>query len=363
MNPFRYGKIVTGEFYCPRPEDIRLKNAFSGGRNVALIGRRRVGKSSSIHNVVSAMRPRHTLVYFDFYQVRGVDDMVQRMLRALPSQTFDWLRDFARGLTRLRPKLELDPTTGTPSIGIGSEAVLDEQTLEDLLIQLGKMRNTVIAFDEFQDVAIMKTGEGVLARMRSVIQQQLDSLYVFSGSSRKMMTALFENSTQPFFQAAEKLEIGPIPTKKFTNWIVKRFQTRTIHKETAASIVEEFEGIPGDIQRFCAALWDVSLPGKPINAAEHLPLAKDYVLESHSSTYNNIFYRYTVKQRQVLIALAKLGTKSPHSSEFLKKAAVSSQVSQKAIKRLLSDAILSRDEDGLFFDDQFFAAWIRRMHP
>jgi len=191
MNPFRYGKIVSGEHYCSRVEDERLSKAIRGGRNVALIGRRRVGKSSSIYHVAGNLLPKHTLVYADFYQVGSVEDIVQRILTGLPRQGLDWLREFAKGLTRLRPKIELDPATGIPSLALGSDAVMDEHSLEQILTELGKLKRTIVAFDEFQDVATLETGPAVLARMRSIIQRQ-ETVYVFSGSIRKSMSVIFD---------------------------------------------------------------------------------------------------------------------------------------------------------------------------
>ena len=47
MNPFKYGCVVDGEFFCPRPELERQLRAFAElGQNVVVQGERRMGSVS-----------------------------------------------------------------------------------------------------------------------------------------------------------------------------------------------------------------------------------------------------------------------------------------------------------------------------
>lgn len=50
MNPFKYGKIVSGEFFYDRREELqRIKETLKGGNNLVLYAPRRYGKSSLVH--------------------------------------------------------------------------------------------------------------------------------------------------------------------------------------------------------------------------------------------------------------------------------------------------------------------------
>ena len=59
MNPFKYGCVVDGEFFCPRPELERQLRAFAeSGQNVVVQGERRMGKTSLIkHTEARGLTP------------------------------------------------------------------------------------------------------------------------------------------------------------------------------------------------------------------------------------------------------------------------------------------------------------------
>ena len=45
--PFRYGCVVDGEYFCPRPElERQLRNYAESGQNLVIQGERRMGKTS-----------------------------------------------------------------------------------------------------------------------------------------------------------------------------------------------------------------------------------------------------------------------------------------------------------------------------
>ena len=47
MNPFKYGCVVEGDFFCPRPELERdLAAFFKSGQNVVIQGAGMMGKTS-----------------------------------------------------------------------------------------------------------------------------------------------------------------------------------------------------------------------------------------------------------------------------------------------------------------------------
>lgn len=49
MNPFKYGCIVNGDFFCPRPlQEQELRRFVESGQNVVIQGERRMGKTSLV---------------------------------------------------------------------------------------------------------------------------------------------------------------------------------------------------------------------------------------------------------------------------------------------------------------------------
>ena len=57
LNPFLFGKIVTGKHFCNREEEKRLfEENLMGGQSLVVISPRRMGKSSLLGVVTSRLK-------------------------------------------------------------------------------------------------------------------------------------------------------------------------------------------------------------------------------------------------------------------------------------------------------------------
>ena len=62
---FKYGMVVDGENYCPRPELARqFSQLVESGLNVVVQGERRMGKTSFVDEMIAEVRGME-LVYVD----------------------------------------------------------------------------------------------------------------------------------------------------------------------------------------------------------------------------------------------------------------------------------------------------------
>ena len=76
----------------------------------------------------------------------------------------------------------------------------------------------VILFDEFQ--AIRSIGSAtVLARMRSVLQLQQRTAFLFLGSQASLLASLFGSRQEPFFRFATWLALPPVPNEAWRTYI------------------------------------------------------------------------------------------------------------------------------------------------
>ena len=80
MNPFRYGEVVTGKDFCRRPVLVsQLRQRLESGRNTAIVGERRTGKTSLIHETARRIRGLR-LMHAQLWAVKSVDDVAQRLI-------------------------------------------------------------------------------------------------------------------------------------------------------------------------------------------------------------------------------------------------------------------------------------------
>ena len=61
-NPFIDDSIVEGEDYCPRNEmEKKVLTKLDSGHNLALIGDRRIGKTSTAHHVIDNIKKAYKI--------------------------------------------------------------------------------------------------------------------------------------------------------------------------------------------------------------------------------------------------------------------------------------------------------------
>ncbi len=85
MNPFNYGKVVSKEDFCKRPELMKkLASEIKRGQNVYLQGERRTGKTSLISETIRTNK-KYRKAYVDFLEVKSLDDFIKRIVHAVIS--------------------------------------------------------------------------------------------------------------------------------------------------------------------------------------------------------------------------------------------------------------------------------------
>ncbi len=365
MNPFRYGQVVGGEDFCPRPELLQsLMDFIEAGQNVCLRGERRTGKTSLIHEATARL-PGVRLLYIDLMETKTPADVCRRILTALvrAERSAGFHQRILRALSHLRPSLSLDPVTGLPSISLAEARALGPDSLEgilDMLADLGGRRRLLVAMDEFQDILDIRSSRETIALLRSRIQFQTDICYIFAGSVRSRIEAIFTDPESPFFKSAALLEVGPIKPDEFVPFLRRRFLGggRQVADGVMQQVMEEAGEIPGDIQELCACLWDVTSPGDPVTP-DLIEPALEVIFARERKAYEATLVQLTGQQLRCLVALARTGGRNPLSEDFMSLAGIGSPSSvQAALKRLIQLKIVYRQNKVYRLSNPFLGSWL-----
>jgi uncharacterized protein len=365
MNPFRYGQVVRGEDFCPRPKLIQELTAFiESGQNVALMGERRTGKTSLICEAVRCLKKRRML-YVDLLEIKTSDDLCKRLLKAvlaLQRQT-GFLEKMLRSLSHLRPSITLDPLTGQPSISLDASVRMTPESIDsllDMIASLHRRQPLAVVFDEFQDVLNLEDSRETLASLRSKIQFQNKIPYLFAGSIRNQMSMIFADPESPFFKSAASLSIGPIETGLFAEFLKRRFESgkRTVEESAMSRVFEWAEDIPGDVQQLCAVLWEITSYRDPITE-DLLPAALERIFARESKAYEAVLVQVTGQQLRCLVGLARHRDTPPLSQDFLRAVGIPAAASvQRALNRLEKLKVVYRHEGRYKFVNPFFKSWL-----
>ncbi len=366
MNPFKYGQIVQDKDFCQRPALIkRLSDVIEKGQNVYIQGERRIGKTSLICECVRQLK-KHRLIYIDLLEVKTSDDFIKRIIAAIVSmeQKSGMVEQIFKKLAHIHPTISFDPMTGMPTIGFDGSIPFSQDSIHGILDLIysyhSKQRSIVVVFDEFQDILNLKNSKEVLAVFRSKVQFHSDVSYLFSGSVCNKMVGIFSDPDSPFFKSATSLSVGPLDKDNFQKFLSKKFTLgkRTVVQEVWDRIFEICSDVPGDIQQFCDALWDISTKQEQITI-EHIPMALETIFAHEFKGYETTLKIISGQQLQVLTGLARMGGKAPTSAEFsrgLGGIAVSSI--KKSIERLINLKVVFYIEEEYRFTNPFFRAWL-----
>lgn len=369
-NPF----VVTGyqspEYFCDREiETEKIITYLENDWNLTLIAPRRIGKTGLIQHVFYKMREKDTSVkcfYMDIFPTTCMNDFVTLFAKTVLGQLDGLSKSVLKKITSFfkscRPVITSDEITGAPSITldfINNEVESSLREICEYLVLSGK--RCYIAIDEFQQITEYPE-KNMEALLRSYIQFMPNVHFIFSGSKRHIMDEMFVSANRPFFQSTRVLSIKEIDIEKYYEFAYPFFEKIKINLSN-----DIFKNI---YNRFCGHTWYVQsvlnqlymMKAKTIDN-EVVSKAINTIIEEQTSSYERLFSLLTINQRQVLKAVAKEKiVTTPSSSAFIEKCsglAVSSI--GVALKSLIDNEYLYKDDNGIIVYDRFMALWLERL--
>ncbi len=366
-NPFKFGDPVKGEYYFPRPELTRTITQFLSNRiHVVLIGPRRFGKTSFILNLLEELeRQSYICISVDIFNITSHRDFLQQLLRALEAKKSLW-KKIKGFLSQLRPKMqaEIDPHSGYPSLGITMEHFSDsdvKEAIQNALSGLNDLGDRVIlAIDEFQKISQIEDQGWLEATLRTHMQRQQNTSFLFSGSRKSLIYDMLNNNSRPLYRSCQSMEF-PSFGEEFTDWIITRFSKVEIKCEDKAvqDLRKLVQDTPNYVQMICFHL--VAEGTRHISqAAVENALTK--VVRQNAYVYQTLLNSLTLTQQRVVRLAAKEGKQVFHKQLLHKYEISSSAALASSIKALKEKGIL--DEEGtnrgsVVFDDPLFAIWLK----
>lgn len=368
-NPFVIGKYVSEAYFCDRVEETAfLKKQVDNGRNTAIIAPRRLGKTGLIQHFFAQpdIAKRYHTIFIDIYSTNSLSEFVylfgKTIYNELKPLHTKWAERFFTTIKSLRPGFKLDSVTGEPVFDIGLGSIEQPQTTIDEIFAYLEAADKpcIVAIDEFQQITNYSE-KNVEALLRTKIQQCKQTLFIFSGSRRHLMSQMFNSPSKPFYQSVITTDLKPLDKKNYTDFACRLFKEygKAISKALVEQIYDDYEGVTWYTQMLLNELFALTEKGGTCNA-EYYSIAKRNVIQTQESSYKDTLANISAKQKPVLFAIAKEGKAiNMTSAKFLKDNGLSSSSSvQSALKGLLEKDIITRTENGYRVYDYFFAEWL-----
>jgi uncharacterized protein len=370
-NPF----VMTGywgtEYFCDREQELAIMtNHIMNNRNVVIAGWRRMGKTALIRRIFEDLQKtgNYSCIYADLMVTRTAAEAIRQLAQAVVRQFGEPKAGFGEQLMKVLQQFKatvgFNEQSGAPEISLGYDHQTPEKSavsLEAIGQLLSSREETVlIALDEFQQVADFSDCNGE-ALFRNWMQSFPQIRFIFSGSRKSMMEAMFTAKSRPFYRSSQFIVLNPIQQQAYESFIMKHFENagKSIGKEVTSAIYNWAGHQTYLVQWQCNLLYDRTESA----ALTDLTTVQQEMLEQEKPYFSGIHTLLTYYQWDVLAAIAKAQpVKNPLAQLFLRtyKLGSSSSVAS-ALKKLTQSELVIKTDNGFELADVLLMHFLKAL--
>ena len=365
-NPFLIRGYAGPEYFCDRAaETQQLVSAISNGRDVTLVAPRRYGKTGLVHNAFRILEKTHATVYLDIFAIEDLTSFVQTFATAVLDRLDSPAERVGRKLLSFfrscRPTLT-PKDDGSFAFSFDLAPSQAKATLKDTFDYIASRRRKVaIAIDEFQQVREFPE-KGTEALLRSYIQFVPNAHFIFAGSRKHMMDAMFVSPKGPFYQSTQLMALSPIDAGKYEKFAAGFFRgdRRTFSDGAFRHLYDRFAGITWYIQSILNRIWT---HGRGLDSAQQVDDTVDELVAEAESFYFDLLRSQTAAEQSILKAVGREGVvKSISGGDFITRNALpAASTVRSAAAKLAERDLLYRSDAGYVVYDRFFGLWLKRL--
>ncbi|MBL4703922.1 MAG: ATP-binding protein [Flavobacteriales bacterium] len=324
FNPFLVSGYRDAEHFCDRKKETKqIRQFIKNGINVTLFSRRRIGKTGLLKHVFANLpkTDKTVCIYVDILGTQNLEQFTNELATAvyqrfpMDQSTGKKVMEF---LHKFRPIVTFNELTGTPSVSITTNTPTQQQsTIKGIFTFLDRQNiRVVFAIDEFQQI-LEYPEKNTEAMLRTIMQELLNTTFIFSGSNHKLMHEIFNSAKRPFFASCTAMYLDFINEKEYSLFIRRHFEERKreITDECIQFICEWTMLHTFYTQYFCNELFGMNFKVNGIEQAREAAINIQQTQENTYYLYRNLL---TKSQWKLLIAIAvEEKVYRPNAREFL----------------------------------------------
>ena len=371
--PFKYGKLVTEDFFVNRENEIaQISSLLMSKINVTLISPRRWGKSSLFFKIAKELErknPKIKFCFIDLFKTRNEREFYEyfasEIIKTSYSKWEERLEQAKAFFKHLIPRFSFgtDPTQDF-SISLDWEEVQkDPQEILNLpeVISQQKGIHLVVCLDEFQNIAHFDDSLDFQKKLRAYWQTHQHCSYAIYGSKQHMMAEIFEKKSMPFYKFGEILFLSKIDNEHWKKYIASRFRKtgKKILPKLAASIAKTVDNHPYFVQQLANSVWTVT---KGTCTQTEIDLGLKNLLDQYDLIFSKELDGLSNLQLNLLKAIA-LGEEKLTGKATIKKYGLSSSASViRSKEALVQKEIIDTFNQKITFLDPLFKIWFKTIY-
>lgn len=348
--------LATDRSFCNRVQERKqLRMNISAARHTLIISPRRYGKTSLVLYTLKNMRIPH--VHIDLFMTIDAQSIQTEILNGIKILINKILPKYEQAIIALGKwikKLQLKLKVGTDGVGIELLPVEKNNatvTIKSALMLLEKIlaskdKQAVLFIDECQEIGQVAADQGIEGAIRHVAQMTEHLQLIFSGSNRRLLAKMFNDSARPLYKLCERMTIDRIHEKDYTTFIQKVAKEQwniALPQDIIEIIYALTERHPYYMNLLCGRTF--------LEFSDHVPVATSDVVaiwrqlcEEEKPVAARELGELSELQRRILWNVANGHNYELSSQESLRRLKASSGAVSKALGVLLVKDYLLQDE-------------------
>ena len=369
--------VATGAAHCNRmAEQADLKRNILAGDHTWIWGRRRMGKTSLVEQVIDGLgqgRPKVATAVLDLLVVYDAEDFVAQLRGMVERLSAELVPGNRKSGGKLAEAFgALAPQFSVSALGLTMKLAKPMQPvpgIAELLLGLDRAaglhgRRVVVVLDEFQQLSQLQSGSqrSLEGAVRHAVERARHVSYIFAGSHRHLLAAMFEDEARPLYRLCRKMTLGRIGAADYRAFLRQASARwpRPITDAASDLILTLTTRHPYYVNALCARLWTGKRPPTPaaVRAAWARIVHEDQRIAAHR------LLRLSPSQRALLKAIAQTegGVRHPVSLEFLAPLRLPTSTGNRAKEVLEQEDFIRQEDDGRWtLVDPVMAGYLRGL--
>ena len=371
--------VATGSAHCNRSaEQADLRRNILAGNHIWLWGRRRMGKTSLVEQVLENLtqsRRRVAAATIDLLVVHDAEDFATRLRTAVEQLSAQFVPKRRKSGGRLAEAFStLKPQFSFSAMGLAVKLAAPAQVVQgiaELLLGLDRAaglhnRRAVVVLDEFQQLSQLQSGaqRSLEGAVRHAVERAQNVTYIFAGSQRHLLAAMFEDEDRPLYRLCRKMSLERISSADYRKFL-RQASARWPSPITDAAIdliLAVTARHPYYVNALCTRLWSGKRPPSPTE----VEAAWTRIVEEDKRIVADRLLRLPPSQRALLKAIAQAegGVPHPASLEFLAPLRLPTSTGNRAKEVLEQEDFIRQENDGRWtLVDPVMAGYLRGLVP
>ncbi len=352
--------LASGEAFIERKESEWLIKNIHSGIHTLLMAPRRYGKSSLVLHILEKNHLNY--IEMDLQLCRTAKAVEQKIIHSIEkiisqiskkpetllkiAQSFfqktHWKISF-KGFVELsiEPEKQED---------IVENMLTAFQFLETVLMKENK--KVVFFIDEVQEIQLLKEAYEIQGAIRHFAQKTKQVAFIFSGSNRRLLRTIFDDSVMPLYQLCDTMILNKIEEKAYAHYL-NEVALCTWHHALPEDVFHEIIALthrhPRRIYHLCFYLWrNLETQKTAVSTVESVREAWQMLIQSSLKGIRYYLAQRNNSQLKVLAYIA-LGNHTELTGKVAQKTTdLSSTGIMNALNALVEENFIEQNSDGTY---------------